>query len=620
MWHDPSVILLDASSLGASTSTRTLFRDLELTIHQGDRVGIVGMNGSGKSTLLSLLTGAVTPETGTVRVGRGTRIGMVSQTPRLPPGTVLEAAGGDWRAAAALDRLGMADVASSPTDALSGGQTTRVALAALAARDWDLVILDEPTNHLDLDAVDWLTQWLGGLSGGLVLVTHDRHLLDRVTTRIVELDDGEVHHHVARGEHAASGYTAYLEGRAERLRHAEAAGTTRRALARRELAWLRRGAPARTSKSKAHLERAHGVLEPSGKSHSPRPDLELDLGTTRLGSRGIELVDIAYRFPGGSRTGTDDPEGPLVLDGVDHVFEPGDRVGLVGPNGAGKTTLLEIIAGDRLPSRGDVRVGTTVKIARYRQRPDEFDGSLRVRDVVASDLGEPGPELVELMRRFWFDRAAQFAPVATLSGGERRRLQLLMTLARRPNVLLLDEPTNDLDLDTLRALEDFLESWSGILIVVSHDRTLLDRTVDQLLVLDGDGRLERRRGGVAEWIASRSMTRNATSGPSPDTTALRSRSTPPRSAASSSRPTESSRRSPSTLRRLLAERTRETARLETERDEALARLTTTSDHAERERLSIRLAELSTALDSAEEAWLEVATEAEARGLEIASDR
>lgn len=605
------MILLDIEGLGASVPDRVLFSDLDLTVRRGDRIGIVGMNGAGKSTLLGLVNGDIAPQQGVIRRGRGVRIGSLPQNPVLGPGTVGDVVGGDWRGAAALDRLGMGGQMSLPTSHASGGQITRVALAALAAQDLDLMILDEPTNHLDLDAVEWLTQWLNQFDGGLVLVTHDRHLLDRVTNRIVEIDAGSAHHHVARSEHGFSGYSAYLAGRAQRQRQDEVAEHTRRAMAKAELAWLRRGAPARTSKPKAHVERALARQERADPSVTTRSPLDLDMGMTRLGSQGIELAEVSYRFES-------DPDAhhPWILDRVTHRFEPGNRVGLVGPNGAGKTTLLDIIAGERSPTLGEVRVGATVRMSRYRQHADEFDPAQRVRDVITGGPNDPTGEQLELMKRFWFDRAMQFAPVGTLSGGERRRLQLLITLAAQPNVMLLDEPTNDLDLDTLRALEDFLDSWAGIVIVVSHDRTLLDRTVDELIVLDGSGSLQRHRGGVAAWLASRART---------DSGDMTSSSRPPKIASDRERPRSSDsgddrpRRSPSTLRRLLAECARDIARHQHERADLEARLSSTGDHDDLAAIARRLGEVQSDLDEAENRWLEYASEAESRGLGIASD-
>lgn len=594
------MILIDAEGLSASRPQRPLFTDVSLTVRRGDRIAIVGLNGCGKSTLLRQLAGDVAPESGQVRRGRGARLGVLPQEPVLPRGSVREAAGGTWQGDAVLQRLGMGDLLDASTLELSGGQAKRVALAALLVHDWDALILDEPTNHLDLDAVSWLEQWLADFRGGLVLVTHDRHVLDRVTTQVLELDRGHAYRHVPKGEHTGSGYAAYLAGKAERVEQAAAAEQRRRNLARTELAWLRRGAPARTSKPKARVDAATAVVTNSTQPDARSGDLSLALGSQRLGNQGVELRGVGFTWPGRS------PSQPptMVLDQVDLTLEPGDRWGIVGPNGAGKSTLLDIIAGVHQPTEGSVQRGRTVRLAVYDQTGRHLDAAARVRDLVAGDRGEPAPDQVELMRRFWFDGDAQFAPVGTLSGGERRRLQLLLTLLEQPNVLLLDEPTNDLDLDTLRALEDHLDTWPGILVVVSHDRTFLDRTVTDVLALDGSGGARRVRGGVAGWLAERTDTTAASAAPPPAGT---------RRASSSS---SSKGRSPSTLRRLLGEAERRVASATADRDLLSAELAATVDHQHLRTLSDALATAQQALDDAEEQWLGLAAQAEAQGLAV----
>lgn len=594
------MILIDAEGLSASRPQRPLFTDVSLTVRRGDRIAVVGLNGCGKSTLLRQLAGELLPESGQVRRGRGARIGVLPQEPALPPGSVRDAVGGTWQGDAVLHRLGMGELLDASTLQLSGGQAKRVALAALLVQEWDALILDEPTNHLDLDAVSWLEQWLAEFRGGLVLVTHDRHVLDRVTTQVVELDRGRAYRHVARGEHEGSGYAAYLAGKAEREEHAATAEQRRRNLARTELAWLRRGAPARTSKPKARVDAATNIVTTKAPVDARSGDLSLALGAQRLGNQGIELCSVGFAWPG--RT----PQQPAatVLRDLDLTMEPGDRWGVVGPNGAGKTTLLDIIAGTRTPTMGEVRRGRTVRIAVYDQTGRHLDAAARVRDLVAGDRSEPTADQVDLMRRFWFDGDAQFAPVGTLSGGERRRLQLLLTLLQQPNVLLLDEPTNDLDLDTLRALEDHLETWPGIVIVVSHDRTFLDRTVTDILALDGAGGARRIRGGVAGWLAERA----AVAQPPAATSA-------PLHQPISSATTKG--RSPSTMRRMLSEAERRVAAATAQRDHVTAELASASaDHERLRQLSDALATAQQALDDAEEQWLVVAAQAEAQGLAV----
>ena len=398
-----------------------------------------------------------------------------------------------------LSRLGMGGVLDAPTDQLSGGQKKRVALAALLAREWDALILDEPTNHLDLDAIAYLEEWLAAFPGGLLLVTHDRHVLDRVTNKVLEIDRGATYLHVPSERTGGSGYAAYLADRIEREAQAATAEQTRKNLARRELAWLRRGAPARTSKPKARIDAANALLARGPAGGGTRGRARPVAGQHATGIEG-RRAPRRRLLVADARDGGDDGGPLLVLKPFDHMLEPGDRVGIVGPNGAGKSTLLDLIAGRLQPTQGRVEIGRTVKIGYYDQLGRDLDLNQRVRDAVAGDKGEPTLDDVKLMRQFWFDGDAQFAPISTLSGGERRRLQLLLTLIEQPNVLLLDEPTNDLDLDTLRALEEFLDDWPGIVVVVSHDRVFLDRTVSEVMALDGNGRAgrrARRRRGMA---------------------------------------------------------------------------------------------------------------------------
>jgi ATP-binding cassette subfamily F protein uup len=595
------MILIDAEHLSASRPDRPLFSDLSVTVSTGDRLGVVGINGCGKSTLLRMLARTLEPEsiggepTGTVRWGRGARVGVLDQHPRLAAATVREAAGGTWQAEAMLERLGMGRLLDTPTDQLSGGQAKRVALARLLAQEHDALILDEPTNHLDLDAIAALEQWLREFRGGLVMVTHDRHVLDTVTNRVLELDRGRAYLHIPGGWHAGSGYAAYLDGRAEREAQAEATEQTRRTLARAELAWLRRGAPARTSKPKAHIARATALVEARPDAPARQGDLALSMGSQRLGSKGVELRDVSFAWP----------DGTVVLRNVSLRLEPGARVGVVGPNGAGKSTLLDLVAGRLHAVSGAVERGATVQLGYYDQLGRTLDLSQRVREAVAGDKGEPSLADVALMRRFWFDGDAQFAPIGTLSGGERRRLQLLLTLIEQPNVLLLDEPTNDLDLDTLRALEDLLDDWPGIAVVVSHDRVFLDRTVDQVLAVDEAGGVREVRGGVAGWLEQR---RQAATAPQP--------SAPSPTSPRPARQRPSSGRSPSTVRRQLAQAERDMAAATQRRDALLADLGTATDHRELTRLGDELTAAQACVDQAEEAWLALADEAEALGLDL----
>ncbi len=594
-------VLIDAEGVSASRPGRPLFTGVSLTVSDGDRIGVVGLNGCGKSTLLRILGGETEPESGTVRRGRGARIGVLSQATRLPAGTVRAAAGGTWQSDAMLQRLGMGDMMAARTDELSGGQAKRVALAGLLAGEWEALILDEPTNHLDLDAVRFLEEWLASYGGGLLLVTHDRHVLDRVTNKVVEIDRGRAHVHVPSGVNAGSGYAAYLAARIEREEQAAVDEQVRRNAARKELAWLRRGAPARSTKPKARMDAARELVSRRPQQAARQGELDLSLGSTRLGSKGVELSDVSWQWSA---------DGPFVLRGVTHSLEPGDRLGIVGANGAGKSTLLEIISGRLVAQAGTVARGSTVRIGHYDQLGRELDDSVRVRDAVAGDKGSPSVEDINLMRRFWFDGDAQFAGIGTLSGGERRRLQLLLTLIEQPNVLLLDEPTNDLDLDTLRALEDYLDDWPGFVVVVSHDRTFLDRTVSEVMALDGDGSARLVRGGVAGWLAERETAARLPGASSPQAQPAGGTASP----RGKQKSAPVTRQSPSTLRRLIgqAEKKMETLALrQQELTEALGNAG--ADHGALARVTTELAEVQDEIARTEDEWLSLSAQLETAG-------
>ncbi len=582
------MILIDAEGLKASRPGRTLFEDVSITISTGDRLGVVGLNGCGKSTLFRILSGELAPDAGVVRRGRNARIGVLPQLPVLPNGTVRDAVGGGWQGEAMLDKLGMGDMTEADTRELSGGQLKRVALAQLLAGEWDCLILDEPTNHLDLDAISFLEETLARFPGGLAIVTHDRHVLDRVTNRVLEIDRGHAYLHIPAGINAGSGYAAYLTARSEREDNAATAEQVRKNAAKKELAWLRRGAPARTAKPKARIAAAEALIANKPDGPARQGELGLDLGSKRLGSKGIEILGVSFTWPDGSE----------VLRAFDHALEPGDRLGIVGPNGAGKSTLLDMIAGRLTPTKGTIDIGRTVQVGYYDQLGKELDLTKRVRDIVAGDKGAPSVEDLNLMKRFWFDGDAQFAPIHTLSGGERRRLQLMLTLIEQPNVLLLDEPTNDLDLDTLRALEDYLDDWPGIVVVVSHDRAFIDRTVEEILALDGEGGAALVVGGVDAWLGQR------TAKPNVPRSAPMKNSPPPAAK-------KSGKRSPSTLNRLIANVEKDMAK-RTTRQTALYQdiADAGSDHVKLAALGEELAEIQSAIAVLENQWLEYTTELE----------
>ncbi|MGI8754826.1 MAG: ABC-F family ATP-binding cassette domain-containing protein [Acidimicrobiales bacterium] len=605
------MILLDATEVAASRPGRQLFADVSLTLSTGDRLGLVGINGTGKSTLLRVLAGRSEPEAGSVRRGRGARVVMLDQVDALPAGTVRQAVapGGDpdrsWELDAVLDRLGIASLAEEATDRLSGGQTKRVALARALVEvgpgggpddDAVLLILDEPTNHLDIDAIAWLEDRLARHRGGLVLVTHDRHVLDRLTTRIVELDRGKAFVH-------DGGYASFLAARQERDAQDATAESVRRNLARKELAWLRRGAPARTSKPKAHVRAATAVVMGRGQAAARTGDMPLHRETPRLGDRVVELHGVGHRFA---------VEEPWLFRRVDLLLDPRERLGIVGPNGAGKTTLLRALAGRLDPAEGQVVRGSTVELALWDQLGADLDPTVRVRDAVAGPAKRPDWSDAALLERFWFDGDAQWAPIGSLSGGERRRLQLLLTLARRPNVLLLDEPTNDLDLESLRSLEDFLDDWPGALVVVSHDRAFLERTVADVIVIDADHGGERVPGGYAAWEVARHVRRGPPGGAGA-ASAGRSPSAPsaPKPARRASVPPTVS--PPSGARRQLVKEAEKAMGRQSRRRDALTVELAAMDGDDHRRMAALGSDLASAeaeLSAAEERWLALAEEAE----------
>jgi len=623
------VILLDAASVAANRPGRPLFADVSLTVSVGDRLGIVGLNGCGKSTLLRILAGATEPEAGSVRRGRDVRIAVLDQADNVPGGQLVRealTAGLDveqWEAEAIADRLGLGSLMDAEVDRLSGGQVKRVALTRALVVPSDLLLLDEPTNHLDIDAIAWLEDRLAEYRGGLVLVTHDRHFLDRITTRVLELDRGQAYVH-------EGGYDAYLEGRARREEQAERSEERRRNLAKTELAWLRRGAPARTAKPKARIASATEIVEGRPKAAARSGELPLHVGTPRLGDRVVELHGIGHSFG----------DGPSLFGGLDLLLDPRERLGIVGANGTGKSTLLDIVAGRIAPSQGRVEVGSTAQIGYYDQRGRELDPNQRVRDAVTGGHRDADWSDAALLEAFWFDGDAQWAPIGLLSGGERRRLQLLLTLSERPNVLLLDEPTNDLDLDTLRQLEDFLEEWPGALLVVSHDRAFLERTVADVLVLDGAGNAGRRPGGYAAYEAERKLVRgrrrlataapaesksqkgSAGAGSASSEAAKPNRSSSAGSSAVSSPATAAigatparPRRSPSTVRHLLRAAEREVAALQKRHETLSAEMASAgSDHELLAALAKEFGVTAESLANAEEEWLGLAAEAEDMGI------
>jgi ABC transport system ATP-binding/permease protein len=510
--------LLGAEAVRLEYPKQVVFESVTLGVNDGARIGIVGRNGDGKSSLLGLLTGQLRPDSGRVTRRSGLRVSALSQADTLDPErTVGWTLVGDqpehqWAGDAHVrDVVGglVSDIAWDATvSTLSGGQRRRVQLAQLLVGEWDVIALDEPTNHLDIEGITWLAghlqqRWARN-AGGLLLVTHDRWFLDEVATTTWEVHDGIV-------EPFEGGYAAYVLQRVERDRLAAAAEAKRQNLMRKELAWLRRGPPARTSKPKFRIEAANQLI-----ADVPplRNTVELaKLATARLGKDVIDLLDVSVSF-----------DGRPVLRDVEWRIAPGERSGIVGANGAGKSTLLGLITGTIAPDTGRVKRGKTVRLAMLDQRGEELAAVAgdRIADLLGGLRGGyqvDGREVTpaQLLERLGFARGQLSARVGDLSGGQRRRLQLMLTLLAEPNVLLLDEPTNDVDTDMLTAVEDLLDSWAGTLIVVSHDRYLLERVTDQQYAIL-DGRLRHLPGGIDEYLslAARRTTTSASAGPSSD--------------------------------------------------------------------------------------------------------
>ncbi|WP_216387149.1 ABC-F family ATP-binding cassette domain-containing protein [Arcanobacterium phocae] len=511
--------ILGVEDVSIALGSRPILGNINVSIEDGAKIGIVGPNGGGKSTLLKLLTRALEPDSGQVTMMNGTRFSVLSQAISFAPDvTVIQAIHGNteeyvWASDSAIRYLHEGLLPDVPLDRrvteLSGGQRRRVALAATLAADANVVVLDEPTNHLDIEGVTFLAKYLnerfGRGEGALVVVTHDRWFLDAVCDRLWEVvpgNDGAGGHNPQPGhvETYEGGYAAYILQRAERARIAQQTAEKRNNILRKELAWLRRGAPARTSKPKFRIEAANELI---ANEPPPRDSIELaKMATSRLGKDVIDLIDVSFSYASAGDTDAQKP----VLDDVTLRLAPGERLGIVGGNGAGKSSLLGLISGVLAPTTGRVKRGKTVNLAVLTQETKELDDIATRRVVEAVHdiathvmVGKKEMTAAQLVEKLGFTRERAWTQVGDLSGGERRRLQLLRLLVGEPNVLLLDEPTNDLDTDTLAAIEDMLDSWPGTLVVVSHDRYLLERITDhQVAVLDG--RVRDLPGGVDEYV------------------------------------------------------------------------------------------------------------------------
>ena len=501
-------MLLSAEGIGKSYGDRTMLHDVNFYLERGDKVGVVGVNGTGKSTLLRILAGVEESDRGTVSLDPGVRLEYVPQNPELNmEDTVLELVlrglGSDARALAEyeaktiLTRLGLSQF-DRTVGQLSGGERRRAALAAALVRESDVLILDEPTNHLDGDMIVWLEDWLKRFNGGLVLVTHDRYFLERMVNHIAEVDGGSLYTYPGH-------YDTFLSRKAAREESAKASERKRQSILRREYQWVMQGPTARGTKSRERLERYEALKEQTGPVSSKK--LELSSISSRLGRKTIELSHVSKAR-----------NGRAVISDFDFSLLRDDRVGIVGSNGSGKSTLLNLMAGTLEPDSGSISVGETVKIGYFSQENPPMDPQQRVIDYVR-DIGER-IETVDgvitagqLLEQFLFPSNVQWSPIGKLSGGEKRRLFLLSVLAGAPNVLLLDEPTNDLDIETLTVLEDYLETFQGAVVAVSHDRYFLDKVARRLFAVEGDGVVTPCPGSYQDYLDQRAQARRQSERP-----------------------------------------------------------------------------------------------------------
>ena len=493
-------MLLQAEHLSINFGSRQLLTDVNFYLNEGDKAGIIGINGTGKSTFLKVLAGTIEADEGKIVRSPNAQISYLSQNPVMEDeATILEQIFlhfpkdfrelNEYEAKSMLTKLGFTDF-SQKVGTLSGGQRKRVALVAALVHPADILILDEPTNHLDSEMVAWLEDWLRAFRGGLVMVTHDRYFLERVVNHITELSRGKIYHYEAN-------YSKYLELKEQRAEMAEASERKRQSILRTEREWILRGCKARTTKSKDRIERYHDLLN----QDAPETDdtVQLSAASSRLGRKIIELHSVSKAF-----------DGRTIIHNFSYNLLRGDRIGIVGRNGAGKSTLLHMIAGTLNPDSGTVETGTTVKIGHFSQEGRELDLGQRVYDFIHEIAREVRTEegtftAKQMMERFLFPSDLQSVPIGRLSGGERRRLYLLSVLMEAPNVLLLDEPTNDLDVMTLSILEDYLVSFSGPILTVSHDRFFLDKLADTIFEVKGDGRVEQFTGNWSDWSRKRKL-------------------------------------------------------------------------------------------------------------------
>lgn len=476
---------------------KVIFDDVSYGIHQGDKIGIIGINGTGKTTILKIIAGLEEPDEGQVIMQNGLRITYLPQNPEFSPNaTILDyVADGKWQkdwataseAANVLNKLGITNH-EEKIEHLSGGQKKRVALARTLVNPADVLILDEPTNHIDNEMASWLEDYLRKFKGALVMVTHDRYFLDRVTNKILEISHGKLYSYEAN-------YSKFLELKAQREEMEMAGERKRQSVLRMELEWAKRGCRARSTKQRARLERLEALKNGTAPVTDQR--VEMDSVETRMGKKTIELHHVSKSF--GEKK---------VVDDFTYIILRNQRLGIIGPNGCGKSTLMKMIAGILKPDAGEIEWGDTIKIGYFAQEVPDMDRNLRVIDYIR-EVAEYIPtkdgkiSASMMLERFLFDSAMQYTPVEKLSGGEKRRLYLLKVLMEAPNVLILDEPSNDIDIPTLTILEDYLDSFSGIVVAVSHDRYFLDNMADRIFAFEGEGHLVQYEGGYTDYLEAR---------------------------------------------------------------------------------------------------------------------
>jgi len=498
--------ILNAEKISKTYGEKVLFDKAVLGVNKGDKIGVIGVNGTGKSTFLKIIAGIEEPDAGEIVSGRGVTVSYLAQAPQFNPGDTIvgyvikdKNNASEAEAKTILTKLGITDF-DAAINTLSGGQRKRIALARTLVSPAEVLILDEPTNHLDSDMVIWLEEYIKKFKGELIMVTHDRYFLDNVTNRIVELDGGKLYGY-------DTNYSGFLELKTQREEMERATEAKRANILRRELEWIRRGCQARSTKQQARIDRYEDMKEASRQARASFENkaLEMNSVSTRLGKKTIELSDICKSF--GEKK---------VIDDFTYIFLRDDRIGIIGKNGCGKSTLMKIITGNLKPDSGSVEIGDTVRIGYFMQENEPLDEKMTVLEFVRS-IGEyvttaTGKATASQMcEKFLFGPKSQWTPISKLSGGEKRRLYLLSVLMSAPNVLILDEPTNDLDIETLEILEDYLDGFAGIVIVVSHDRYFLDRTVDRIFSFEGGGRLKQYEGGFSDYYEKKQTENGITS-------------------------------------------------------------------------------------------------------------